>query len=38
MLLKKKLKIKWPGKVFLISKKDKKLGSLDDFKKKYKYL
>jgi len=29
------LKIKWPGKTFLISKKDKKLGSLNNFKKKY---
>jgi dTDP-4-dehydrorhamnose 3,5-epimerase len=36
--LDKKLKIKWPGKIFLVSKKDKKLGSLDDFKIKYKYL
>ena len=36
--LDKKLKIKWPGKFFLISKKDKKLKSLDDFKKNYKYL
>ena len=36
--LDKKIKIKWPGKVFLISKKDKKLKSLDEFKKKYKYL
>jgi len=34
----KKLKIKWPGKVFLVSKKDKKLNSLDNFKKSYKYL
>ena len=34
----KELKIKWPGKVFLISKKDKKLNSLDNFKKSYKYL
>jgi len=36
--LDKKIKIKWPGKVFLISTKDKKLKSLDDFKKNYKYL
>ena len=34
----KKLKIKWPGKVFLVSKKDKKLNSLDNFKNSYKYL
>jgi len=34
----KNLKIKWPGKTFLISRKDKKLGSLDDFKKNYKFL
>ena len=34
----KKLKIKWPGKIFLVSKKDKKLNSLDNFKKSYKYL
>ena len=34
----KKLKIKWPGKTFLISTKDRKLNSLDEFKKKYKYL
>jgi dTDP-4-dehydrorhamnose 3,5-epimerase len=34
----KTLKIKWPGSKFLISKKDKKLSSLKDFKKKYKYL
>ena len=37
-LVDRKLKIKWPGKKFLISVKDSKLGSLDDFKKKYKYL
>jgi dTDP-4-dehydrorhamnose 3,5-epimerase len=36
--LDKRLKIKWPRKTFLISKKDKKLDSLDVFKKKYKYL
>ena len=34
----KKIKIKWPGKIFVVSKKDKKLKSLDDFKKNYKYL
>jgi dTDP-4-dehydrorhamnose 3,5-epimerase len=37
-VLDKKLKIKWPGKKFLISKKDKELGSLHDFKKRYKNL
>jgi dTDP-4-dehydrorhamnose 3,5-epimerase len=36
--LDKKLKISWPGKKFLISKKDKKLGFFNEFKKKYKYL
>ena len=36
--LDKTFKIKWPGKSFLISEKDKKLNSLSDFKKKYKYL
>ena len=36
--LDRNLKIKWPGKLHLISKKDKNLGSLNDFKKKYKYL
>jgi dTDP-4-dehydrorhamnose 3,5-epimerase len=36
--LDKTLRIKWPGKFFLISKKDKKLSSLNDFKKNYKYL
>ena len=34
----KKIKIKWPGKTFSISKKDKKLQSLAEFQKKYKYL
>jgi len=34
----KKLKIKWPGRKFIISMKDKKLNSLEYFKKKYKYL
>jgi dTDP-4-dehydrorhamnose 3,5-epimerase len=37
-VLDKKLNIKWPGKFFLISKKDKKLGSLEFFKKKHKHL
>ena len=37
-VLDKKIKIKWPQNIFLISKKDKKLKSLDVFKKKYKYL
>jgi len=37
-VLDRKLKIRWPGKYFLISKKDKKLKSLNDFKKNYKYL
>jgi len=32
------LKIKWPSNFFLISKKDKQLGSLENFKKNYKYL
>jgi len=36
--LDKESKIKWPGNTFLISKKDKKMKSLQDFKKKYKYL
>jgi dTDP-4-dehydrorhamnose 3,5-epimerase len=36
--LDKILNIKWPGKFFLTSKKDKKLKSLDSFKKNYKYL
>ena len=36
--LDKKLKIKWPGKKLLISLKDKKIKSLNDFKKNYKYL
>ena len=34
----KKLNIKWPSKNFLISQKDRKLGTLEDFKKKYKNL
>jgi|TARA_B110000881_G_C18591803_1_gene528498 dTDP-4-dehydrorhamnose 3,5-epimerase len=33
--LDEKLKVKWPGNFFLISPKDKQLGSLDLFKKKY---
>jgi len=37
-VLDKKLKIKWPGKSFLISKKDKKLNSLKNFLKNYKSL
>ena len=37
-VLDKKLKINWPSKKFLISKKDKELGFLEDFKRKYKYL
>ena len=36
--LDKTLGIKWPGKFFLISKKDKQSGSLKKFKKNYKYL
>jgi len=36
--LDKKIKIKWPGKTFLISKKDKKLESLEYFKKTYRSL
>ena len=30
--LDKKLKIKWPGKIFIISKKDRMLNSLENFK------
>ena len=37
-VLDKEIKIKWPGRNFIISKKDSKLGSLEDFKKNYKYL
>jgi dTDP-4-dehydrorhamnose 3,5-epimerase len=37
-LLDDKLKIKWPSKSFLISKKDNELGTFEDFKKKYKTL
>ena len=36
--LDKNLKIKWPSKNFLVSKKDKKLGSLENFRLNYKYL
>jgi len=36
--LDKELKIKWPSKFYLISRKDKKLKSLNAFKKNYKYL
>ena len=36
--LDKKLKINWPGKKFNISSKDKKLGNLENFLKKFKYL
>ena len=36
--LDKKININWPGKKFLISKKDKMLQSFDEFKKKYKFL
>ena len=36
--LDKNIKIKWPTKKFLISKKDKKLGSLKNFITEYKYL
>ena len=34
----KSLKIKWPKKKMLLSKKDKKLLTLDEFKKKFRYL
>tara|TARA_Y100001958_G_C20877388_1_gene309113 strand:- start:46 stop:582 length:537 start_codon:yes stop_codon:yes gene_type:complete len=37
-LMDKNLKIKWPGKKFIISKKDKKLMSLKEFCKTYKAL
>ena len=37
-VLDKKLKIKWPGNFLLISKKDKKLSTFYNFKKKYKGL
>ena len=36
--LDKKLKIKWPNNALLISTKDKKLGNLQDFENRYKYL
>ena len=32
------IKIKWPKNKFLVSKKDKKLLTINQFKKKYKYL
>ena len=32
------LKILWPSKKLIISKKDKRLGAIKEFKKKYKYL
>ena len=34
----KYLKIKWPGRNHLISKKDKDLQSIEEFKKNYKFL
>ena len=37
-VLDKKLKVNWPRKTFLISKKDKRLGSIENFKKIYKHL
>jgi len=37
-LLDAKLKIKWPSKSLLISKKDNALGTFEDFKKNYKNL
>ena len=37
-VLDKELRIKWPSKKNLISKKDKRLGTLESFKKKYKNL
>ena len=37
-VLDKNLKIKWPSKKLLISKKDKKLMNFKDFKKNYKFL
>ena len=36
--LDKKININWPGKNFIISKKDRMLGTFEDFKKKYKFL
>ena len=37
-LLDKTLNIKWPGKKFKISKKDKRLGSFKDFLSNHNYL
>ena len=37
-LMDDKLKIKWPGKIHTISKKDRLLNSLENFKKKFKSL
>ena len=37
-LLDRTLNIKWPGKKFKISKKDKKLGSFKDFLSNHNYL
>jgi dTDP-4-dehydrorhamnose 3,5-epimerase len=37
-VLDKKLKIRWPKKKFIISKKDIKLFTFEEFKNKYKYL
>ena len=34
----KELGVKWPGKNFIISKKDKKLDSFKNFKNKIKFL
>ena len=36
--LDEKINVNWPSKKFLISKKDKKLKSFENFKKKYKFL
>ena len=36
--LDKNLRVKWPGNVFLISEKDKKLNDFEIFKKKFKFL
>ena len=36
--LDKKISVNWPSNNFLISKKDNKLGSFENFKKKYKFL
>ena len=37
-VLDKKLRLKWPGKKWFISKKDKDLLTFDEFKKKFNYL